>query len=201
MTTRFISKFLIISGIILITGCKQDIINSHSNGATIVCLGGSVTLGKGADPGYDYPSQLSKMVNIPVINAGVNGNTTPQELARLPQDVLAHNPKIVIITQRANDFKKQISQEDSLKNLAAMFDQIQNHGAMVVLVTFEPQAMQDYFINFRKLAKEKHVLLIADIINDIEQNQKFMFDDIHPNNEGYKRVAERVYRNIKPYLN
>lgn len=183
------------------TGCKQDVINSHSNGVSIVCIGGSLTQGNGADPGYDYPSQLSKMVNIPVINTGINGNTTPQELERLPRDVLAHNPKIVIITQRANDFKKDIPQEETLKNLSSMFDQIHKQGAMAVLVTFEPQAMQDYFKNFRKLAKEKHVLLIADIIDDIEQNRKFMFDDIHPNNEGYKQIAERVYRNIKPYLN
>ena len=43
---------------------------------TIICFGDSLTSGTGADAGMDYPSQPSKMIAKPVINAGLPGDTT-----------------------------------------------------------------------------------------------------------------------------
>ena len=48
---------------------------------TIVCFGDSLTYGTGAQPGADYPSQLSSMIGKPVINAGVPGDTTARALS------------------------------------------------------------------------------------------------------------------------
>jgi acyl-CoA thioesterase-1 len=198
---RVLNQLLVITLTFLMVGCQPPpITNRHSRGITIVCFGGSLTRGGGADKGYDYPSQLGKMVNIPVINAGINGNNTRQELQRVQKDVFPWAPKMVIVTQRANDLKSGIPKEETLRNLEDMIDQIQNHGAIAVLVTFEPEALRDYFQDVRKLVLRKHALLVADVAKGIQSNPHYMSDDVHPNNIGYRVVAERIYKIIKPFL-
>jgi len=61
---------------------------------SIICFGDSLTFGTGAAPGMDYPTQLSKMIAKPVINAGVPGDTTAKALKRLQRDVLSRSPDI-----------------------------------------------------------------------------------------------------------
>jgi acyl-CoA thioesterase-1 len=55
-----------------------------------------------------WPAVLQNKVNIPVINAGVSGDTTAQGLARVDRDVLSKNPKIVIIVLGGNDNGQRI---------------------------------------------------------------------------------------------
>ena len=57
-------------------------------GETIVCFGDSLTYGTGAAQGLDYPAKLADMIGLPVINAGVPGDTTARALARI-DDVMA----------------------------------------------------------------------------------------------------------------
>lgn len=174
-------------------GCRQS--------SPIICFGASLTQGKGAKAGHDYPSQLRKMVSVPVINAGISGNTTRDELARLDHDVLTHNPQMVIVTQRNNDCKKNISKQETLKNLDTMIDKIQRHGAIAVLITFEPSDMKCSYTNdFKKLMRRRRALLIENVLNDVKLNPQYMHDHIHPNNAGYLLLAERVYKSIKPYF-
>jgi len=160
-----------------------------------------LTQGEGADKGHDYPSVLGRMVQIPVINAGILGNTTREELERLPRDVLRLNPQMVIITQRANDLMLGIPKEETLRNIELMIDLIQRQKAIAVLVTFEPDNLTGYYFKeFQELARDKQAVLIADVIDDVEIDPKYMHDRVHPNNEGYKLVAQRVYAKIKPFL-
>ncbi|MBF0479834.1 MAG: hypothetical protein HQL26_10155 [Candidatus Omnitrophica bacterium] len=197
-----IKSFTIIPLIFLIASCKPSITSQNSPRAAIVCFGASITQGVGADKGHDYPAVLSHMVKVPVINAGIKANTTRDELKRLERDVLQENPQMVIITHRINDLNHNILREETLKNLEMMIDQVQSCGATAVLVTIEPRELQGttYFKDFGELARRKHVLYIGDILKDIQTNPQYMKDDIHPNNEGYKLMAERVYTNIKPLL-
>ncbi len=80
-----------------LTGCaKREIKNIDSKGKNIVCFGDSVTFGYGAEPGGDYPSALTKMISIPVINAGIDGDTSTEALKRIKFDVLGRDPLLVI---------------------------------------------------------------------------------------------------------
>lgn len=71
---------------------------------TIVALGSSSTFGLGASsPQQTYPSRLEAELKerypgraIRVINHGVNGNETRDEMARFEHDVLAEKPDLVI---------------------------------------------------------------------------------------------------------
>ena len=80
--------------LIILCGCaKPQIRNFNAQGLSIICFGDSITFGYGANAGEDYPSTLRKMVKLPVINAGVDGDTTFAALERLEGDVLVKNPE------------------------------------------------------------------------------------------------------------
>jgi len=69
----------------VIVGCGSpydDIANLDSRGSRIVCLGDSITRGHGSSPGRDYPSRLSELLGVPVVNAGRGGDTTGSALGR-----------------------------------------------------------------------------------------------------------------------
>src|SRR5262245_33920455 len=82
--------------------------NLSSRGTGIIAFGDSLTAGYGAAAGEDYPSRLSSMIGTPVANAGVSGDTTESALARIDADVLARNPRIVIVGLGGNDFLQNV---------------------------------------------------------------------------------------------
>ena len=88
-----------------------------SKSQTIICFGDSLTYGTGAGKGMDYPSQLSKLIGKPVLNAGVPGDTTARALIRLDRDVLSKNPDLVLITLGGNDLKNGVSKDVAFSNL------------------------------------------------------------------------------------
>src|SRR4030095_11926570 len=70
----------------LIAACGGDnfakIRNIRSDGRTIICFGDSLTEGVGAEPGEDYPAVLSRELGLPIINAGLRGDTAADALGR-----------------------------------------------------------------------------------------------------------------------
>ncbi|MDE2028133.1 MAG: arylesterase [Candidatus Omnitrophica bacterium] len=195
-------KYLIIFFFLMtLTGCQPTIANRDSSGTTVVCFGDSLTAGYGAAAGHDYPSLLAQKIALPVINAGVSGNTTADALARLDTDVLSHNPKMVIITLGANDFFQNLPEKETLANMKKIIEAIKSHGAMVVWAEVRMGLWWDpYLKDFKGLAQREHILLIPNILRGIIDNPALKYDQIHPNDEGYKIMAKRIYNYIKSYL-
>jgi lysophospholipase L1-like esterase len=159
---------------------------------TIICFGDSLTYGTGAGPGMNYPSQLSKMISKPVINAGVPGDTTAGALQRLEEDVLSKSPDIVLITLGGNDLKNGVSKKTAFANLRSIVTSIQNIGGRVIIGGLKfPLRDRGYGQGYAELAEETGADLIPDIFEGIMGNQKLMSDPIHPNDEGYKRMAQK----------
>ncbi|MDE1921496.1 MAG: arylesterase [Candidatus Omnitrophica bacterium] len=191
------AKFFIIF-LLVMAGCQQPVANRNSTGTTVVCFGDSLTAGYGATAGHAYPSLLAQKISLPVINAGVSGNTTADALARLDRDVLSHNPKMVIITLGANDYFQGKPEKETLANMKEIIDRIKARGAMVVWAEVKMGILGDPYIDdFRALAGREHILLIPNILGGIIDNPSLKYDQIHPNDEGYKIMAGRIYRHIK----
>lgn len=187
--------------LIFVTGCTYHIKNLDSQGEVIVCFGDSITEGVGADEGKDYPSLLSSLLEKKVINAGVAGDTTATALERLQKDVLSKDPYLVIVELGGNDFLFQVPKEVTLKNLEEIILRIQRKGAMVVLVDVSCDIiLKGYRNDFKKLAKRTGSIFIPNILKEILNNPSLKSDWIHPNNEGYKIIAERVYNVVKRYV-
>ena len=107
-----------------------------SAGSNIIAFGDSLTAGYGASAGEDYPSRLSLLIGSTVINAGVSGDTTQDALARLDTDVLARDPRIVIVGLGGNDYLRSIPISATEANLRSIIRKIHDAHAMVVLLGF-----------------------------------------------------------------
>jgi len=196
--------YFILAGLILLLGYKfltsthQDVSNG-SVGEKIICFGDSLTHGTGASRGKDYPSQLSKMISRPVINAGVPGDTTARAMQRLERDVLAYAPDIVLVTLGGNDLKNGVASDAAFKNLKMIVNLIHNQGARVIIGGLSiPFRDRGFGRGYQKLADETGATLIPDILEGILGNRKLMSDPIHPNDAGYKIMAERFYKVMLP---
>lgn len=185
-----------------LTGCaKPAIRNLGSAGKNIICLGDSITFGYGAGPQEDYPTALSKLLNAPVINAGVDGDTTFNALKRLEADVLSRDPRLVIVEFCGNDFLKKIPRRETVDNLRQMIKRIQAKGAMVALVDISAgMFMREYRADFSRLARQEQAIFIPSLLKRIITNPSMKSDFLHPNARGYKEIAERVYLRISQYL-
>ena len=188
---------------LLLLGCaKREIKNINSRGKNIICFGDSITFGYGADPGGDYPSALAKITCVPVINAGIDGDTSTEALKRLKSDVLDREPLMVIVEFGGNDFLRKIPTEITLNNMKAIIDTIQAEGAMVAVVDISTgMLLRQYHSPFYNLAREKGAIFIPSLLTGIITNPRLKSDFIHPNTDGYNVIAQRVYRIITPYLN
>ena len=174
---------------------SYDVESDKRNYETIVCFGDSLTSGIGASKGMDYPSQLSKMTNKPVINAGVPGDTTAGALRRLQRDVLSKNPDIVLITLGGNDLKNGVSKDTAFDNLLKIVAAIQKNGAKVIIGGIKfPFRDRRYGKGYQDLADQTGATLIPDIFDGIMGKQKMMSDPIHPNDAGYTLMAQRFYQ-------
>jgi acyl-CoA thioesterase-1 len=167
--------------------------NLDSRGANLIAFGDSLTAGYGAGAGADYPARLSALIGEPVINAGVSGDTTGSALARLEADVLARDPRIVIVGLGGNDFLGGVPIASTEVNLREIVRKIEGAGAMVVLLGFRfPSLTADYEAMYKRVAKEERCLLVAGVLRSILTDQSLKSDAIHPNARGYQLMAERV---------
>jgi len=179
-----------------------EIANLYSHGRSIICLGDSLTQGVGATSGHDYPALLSKKLGLPVINAGVDGDETIDALKRLDADVLAKDPKLVIVALGANDFRDGQSLQTAFKNLDEIVRRIEAHGAIVVLVGIPPGLLGDVLQkNYDRIIKKYRTAFVPKILEDIITDPHLKSTDkLHPNNAGYELIAKRIQHVVVPLV-
>jgi len=187
---------------VFLTGCaKREIKNLDSQGTNIICFGDSITFGYGAGQGEDYPTALAKLVSAPVLNKGIDGDTTSEALKRLKSDVLDREPLVVIIEFSGNDFLRKIPKETTIDNIREMTRRIQSWGAMVAIADISAgMFLKEYRGLLSKVANEERAIFIPSILGGIITNPSMKSDFLHPNARGYKLIAERIHRALTPYL-
>lgn len=194
-----------------------------SNKPVIVCFGNSLTIGHGAsipkedDPENSYPSFLQKKINIPVINAGVTGDTTGEALARVNNHVLSKNPQVVIIELGANDLFQMILPSITQNNLQKITDLLNDGSRKIYIAKFyteeiardllseiesdydkQTAIIKIYDTMFETLSESGNVELIEDIWAGVWGIH--MSDTIHPNAKGYEIMADNYFNALLPYL-
>ena len=167
----------------------------------IVAFGDSLTEGFGSGAkGMDYPSVLQSIIGRPVVNLGVSGDTIPRASRRLG-DVEALQPSMVILFLGGNDLLQRKDLSSSFAALESMIERIQAGGAMVFLVGLEGLPLlapvgKRYF----DTAKKTGAVLVPDVLKGIMGKTGLMADGIHPNEEGYRILAEHIAGAMAPYL-
>ena len=188
--------FLFLFLICMLLSCSK---NNQTKIEHIVCFGDSLTYGYGATAGQTYPYFLQQMTDIPVINKGFNGNTSRGGL-NIIDDILQFKNSIVIVEFGANDFFQQVPISNTKKNMEQIIDKLKSANNIVVLVSTEDTQMKQLYIMLKSLAKEKNVLFIDGMLNEIWNNRNLFSDKVHPNSKGYKIIADKIYKNIKHLL-
>lgn len=201
---KTIKSIILLSALLLAinTGaCGTKVANNASTNKNIICFGDSLTAGQGANPGEDYPTVLASLLDQPVINAGVSGNTTRQALERLQADVLSKEPRLVIVQFGANDFFRKIPRNETRDNLDEIVLKIQGKGAIVAIAGVRIGLLVDEYDEvFEQVAKNRKCIYIPNIMKDIFTDPQKKSDELHPNAAGYNIIARRVYERIKPFV-
>ncbi|MBX3732734.1 MAG: arylesterase [Verrucomicrobiae bacterium] len=165
-----------------------------------VAFGDSLTEGHGAEPGGDYPSQLSRRLGIPIVNLGRGGVTTGEGLARV-DEVVALRPRVVLLCLGGNDVLRQQSSAEMMSNLDAIIERLHHGGSFVVLLGIRSASLRDRNQKaFDRLARDRQVLLVPDLLDGVMFRPELMADPIHPNERGYAKIAERVEQRLAPWL-
>lgn len=182
---------------------------------TIVCLGDSVT-GVYYHTGgrRAYPEMLEIAIklaipraNVTVINAGISGHTTQNGLDRLDRDVLSKKPDLVTVSFGLNDMTR-IAEDQFRKNLETIVARCREAKSEVVLCT--PNAvintggrptdkLERYCEVIRATARDLKLAVCDQYRAGDAQRSKdawgwrlTLSDEIHPNMDGHKLMAEEL---------
>ena len=205
MTRRRIVPVALAALALLAGGCRRSwtITNAHPSGANLIAFGDSLTEGYRVDPGQGWPEQLSAIVGRPILNRGVSGNATGDALARLEPDVLAEDPRVVLVCLGGNDMLRHMPADQQFDNLRTIVRRIQDKGALVVLIGpegFKILSKVDYGDRYEALARETGSVYVPDIMKGVIADPALMADQIHPNALGYAKIARRIADEAGEYL-
>jgi lysophospholipase L1-like esterase len=82
-----------------------------------------------------------------------------------------------------------------------LIDRFHQEGSFVVLIGVRSASLLDKNAKlFRTFAKQKQVFYIQDILKGVFGKPVFMSDAVHPNDEGYRLIAERLENELQPVL-
>ncbi len=161
--------------------------------AVVLAFGDSLTFGTGVERDRSYPAVLERGIGREVVNAGVPGEVTADGLRRLPDVLFDEAPQLVVLCHGGNDMLRKLNPGATERNLRAMIEHIRRHGAEVVLIGVPaPGLWLTTAEVYENLAEELEVALEAAILPDVLGDNRFKSDQIHPNAEGYARMARAV---------
>ncbi len=193
---------VVVAAVLLWPGKKSVVTNYPSSGTDIIAYGDSLVQGVGATaPDKNFVSLLSAQLGQPIVNLGVSGNTTADGVQRLPE-LDAYKPKVVLVLLSGNDRLRQIPQAQTLANLSTIIENIQNRGAVVILLGVRG----DFFggggfgSELKSLAESRKAVYIPDVLDGLFGNNAYMSDLIHPNDAGYAKIAGRIYPVLLKYI-
>ena len=166
--------------------------------AVVLAFGDSLSFGTGADEDESYPAQLERMIGRRVVRAGVPGEVTAQALARLPEALDEHAPRLLLLCIGGNDFLRRMGNEQAERNVRAMVKLARTRGIDVVLIgTPEPGFSISPPAFYAGIAAEYRLPYEGAIIAEVLKDRGLKADPIHPNARGYKLIAERLADTLK----
>lgn len=182
---------LVLLAAVLFAACSSDVPKASRDGP-IVAFGDSLVYGTGSSGG-GFVKMLEERLGRPIENLGVPGDTTADGLARI-DEVLALRPAIVILLLGGNDFLRQVPQDTTFANLATLIERLQADGAAVLLAGVRGGLVRDSFAaRFEQLADRYHTAYVHDVLDDTLGVEGYMADQVHPNDAGYRVIADRVH--------
>jgi acyl-CoA hydrolase len=183
--------------ILLLAACGQPKHPALPAGSPVLVLGDSITAGYGVAPEDAWPARLAAATGWQMINAGVSGDTSADALARLPELLERHAPRLVLVEIGGNDMLHRIPESEIAANLDQILAQIAGRGAQPVLIGIpRPSVLGAAFARlspaefYEETARRNRVPLIGDAASEVLSAPDLKLDPLHPNSAGHARLAE-----------
>ena len=185
----------VIAALLLIaTGCSQQAkLPPLAPDAVVLAFGDSLTFGTGASEDESYPAQLARITGRRVLREGVPGEVSASGRDRLPAALDEHRPRLLILCHGGNDFLRRLPKAQAAENVRAMIRLAKERGIGVLLIgtpeigfTLTPP---DFY---GEIAKQFGIPYEGDVLTKIFRDASLKADQVHPNAQGYRLMAERV---------
>ena len=161
--------------------------------AVVLAFGDSLTVGTGAQAEASYPAVLEKLIGRKVWSAGVPGEVSAAGLARLPSALDYYQPRLLILCHGGNDFLRKLGDAQAAENLRAMIRLARQRGIDVVLIAVpKPGLFPSPPDFYAEIAKEFGLPFEDAALKTILRDNEFKSDLIHPNANGYAKLAEAI---------
>lgn len=160
---------------------------------SFVAIGDSIGNGAGF-VSRPWPELVQGGFGVPLVNDSVNGRQTGEGLAVMRSLLDRHNPSHVLILLGTNDATKGGSVGGAIANLQEMANIAENRGIIAVIGTTLPNRRSAEFNQ-----KSADIAAgIRGINNAVIAETRIAFgdvnvslqDDVHPNIEGHRRIAD-----------
>ena len=207
MTNRSLLKLLtlpVLLSLVLLAACEREPrYASLAPGSVVLAFGDSVTYGKGANRGEDFPTLLAQDTGWRVVNAGISGDTAQRARSRLGALLNRYQPELVLVELGGNDFLRQRQTHLVKADLLAILEQTIGSGAVTVLIAVPGVSvfrasfgsLSDSPI-YAELADETGVLLVDKVFSGVLSEVAFRADRIHPNAEGYRAFTDGLLEKL-----
>lgn len=177
----------------------------------MVFLGDSLTAGYGLAEEQAFPALLEARMReagleLPVVNAGVSGDTTAGGLSRLDW-VLRQRVGVLVVALGANDGLRGVPVTETRRNLAQIIERGKAEGARVVLagmrlpVNYGPRYRSAFEVVYAELAKEHRVPIVPFLLDGVGGVARLnQADGIHPTAAGQRVIADVVWPVLEPVV-
>ena len=191
---------LVLLLVMLLAACGTDypkLANLPQDGI-VLAFGDSLTYGTGVEEKDSYPAVLQSLISRTVVRAGVPGEVTADGLARLPDALDEHKPKLLILCHGGNDLLRNLGEQQVAANIRAMITLAKAQGVDVVLVGVPKAGLLLSSAEFYKnIAQEFSIPYEAVALSDILASRTLKSDTVHPNAQGYRKLAEALASLLK----
>jgi acyl-CoA thioesterase-1 len=142
--------------------------------AQIVALGASNVAGRGVSSSEAFPARLERMLaakgyNAHITNAGVNGNTNADMLARLDQAVPAGTKVVLLGTLGGRYNARRLGQGDQNAEFASIMAKLRSRGIKIIPVTAAGIGRKHLQADGVHLTAEGHAAVAARLLPSVIQ--------------------------------
>ena len=162
--------------------------------AVILAFGDSLTFGTGANSEHSYPAELARLTGLTVINAGIPGEVTAQGVRRLPALLDRYKPQLLLLCHGGNDLLRKTGTAMTRNNIEKMIIEADQRDIQTLLIGVPQPALM--FLEaapiYNEIAEQHGLVYEGEILPQVEADNKLKSDRIHPNAEGYRRMADAI---------
>lgn len=194
MTQCFVRFIIFPLTLFTLLSCSQPQLSALPFDAKILAFGDSLTAGKGVANQYSYPTVLSQLTGLEVINSGVSGEMTAQGLQRLPSVLAENGVDLMILLEGGNDILRNKDMDQTKNNLSKMIMLAKSQNIQVILLGVPKKSLfSDSADIYHELAQQHDVVFDDSIIASLLRSPSLKSDSVHFNQQGYAKLAEHVY--------